>query len=224
MKHTLRILPLGDPPPYIQEVRGGVRHEVPAEEGTIPPRNIVVASADPKQADRSEEEKKELPLRLRLGVPTPELVFPLPETRTIEAKLESGDSWLRIPLSKSGSTLALVWRGGKDWFKARALPLPDEGKAGDFRFINVTAKPMAVVWGEQKLKLNPGTTMIRRMPDGARTQNVSILYPAAEGGLKPCFTSQVESLAGARHLFVIYAADGKESRMPVKVLSLDDRL
>ena len=66
--------------------------------------------------------------------------------------------------------------------------------------------------------------MVRRLPQGARTLELSIQYPAPEGGLKPCLSTQVEKLPGSRQQFVIYAADGKNSRMPVKVLSLSDKL
>src|SRR5687767_13204483 len=103
VKHTLRILPLGDPPPFIQEVRNGVRYEVPAEEGTIPPRNIALSAVAPKG-----EEQEKFPMRLRLGVASTPLEFPLPADRSLEAKLETGGTWLKVPLSKTNSTLALV--------------------------------------------------------------------------------------------------------------------
>ncbi len=219
VKHSLRILPLGDPPPFIQEIRDGIRYEVPAEEGTIPPRNIEL-STKPKEG----EQPVKLPMRLRLGYLSPVLTFPLPENRKIDAKLEGGGAWLDIPLSKGKSTLALVWRGGKDWYQPRVISVADDTKEGDFLFVNVTAKPMGIVWGAEKLKLNPAASMVRRLPQGARTLELSIQYPAPEGGLKPCLSTQVEKLPGSRQQFVIYAADGKNSRMPVKVLSLSDKL
>jgi len=220
-KHKLRILPLGDPPPFIQEVRDGLRYEVPAAEGTIPPRNILLTSPVPPGQEQKEEPQ---PLRLRLGSASPELVFPMPESGVIQAKRQSGEPWLTIPLSKTESSLALVWRGGKDWFQARVLTIPDDAKDGDFRFINLTGKAMAVTWGTEKLKLLPAATLTRRLPDGANVLTLGIQYPAAEGGLRQCLSTQVEKTSGSRQQFVIYAADGKDSKMPVKVLALSERL
>ena len=217
-KHTLRILPLGDPPPFRQEIRDGVRYEIPAEEGTIPPRNLSISSKPPEG-----QEPVKYPLKLRLGYLSEVLSFPLPADRKIDADLEAGGSWLKIPLAKGNSTLALVYRGGKDWYEPRVLCVPDDGKAGDFLFVNVTAKPMGVTWGGEKLKLNPGTSMVRRIPQAAKGVDMSILYPAPEGGLKPCLSTRVEAAPGTRQQFIIYAADGKDKRMPVKVLPLSDK-
>ncbi len=220
MKHTLRILPLGDPPPFRQEVREGIRYEIPAPEGTVPPREIVLSSKVPEG-----EKAEEWPLRLRLGTATPELVVPMPQDGTITAKTAAGAPWLNIPLSKSTATLALVWRTGKSWNEAaRVMAIPDDTKEGDFQFVNLTAKPMAVTWGDQKLKLNPATVMVRRMPDGTKALPLTIQYPAAEGGLRPCFSTRIEKIPGTRQQFVIYAADGERPKLPVKVLPLSEQL
>lgn len=218
-KHTLRILPLGDPPPFRQELRGGVRYEIPAGEGTVPPRQILLF-----QNVAEGEKKEEWPLRLRLGTVTPELKVPPPKDGAIMAKTEAGAPWLRIPLAQGSSTLALVWRNGKSWDQARVISIPDDTKEGDFRFVNITAQPMGIIWGQEKLKLNPGAVMVRRMPDAAKVLPMSILYPAPEGGLQPCLSTQVERMAGTRQQFVVYAADGVDPKMPVKVLPLSEQL
>ncbi|WP_193211927.1 hypothetical protein [Luteolibacter marinus] len=218
VKHTLRILPLGDPPPFVQEVRNGVRYELPAPEGSVPPRSVLLSPAA-----AGGEDAKELALRLRLGTPSAEVSFPLPEERSVTVRTEAGGAWLKIPLSKADASLALVWRGGKLWDKARVLTVPDTARDGDFRFINVTAKPMAVTWGSEKLKLNPATTMIRRAPAGARTVALSIQFPV-DGGLRPCLVTEAEVKAGSRQDYLIYAADGDKPRLPVKVLALSERL
>ncbi len=217
-RHTLRILPLGDPPPYLQEVRNGVRYEVPPAEGTIPPRNVEIST--------SAEDGETAKLRLRLGLVSEPLVFPLPETRVVEARQGPDAVWLKIPLSNSEASLALVWRSGPDWSKVRVLTLPDgtaERSRGDCRFINVTARPMAITWGEERLKLDPGAAMTRGMPSGSNEVEVSILYPAIDGTLTPCLSTKIGSKAGALHQFIIYAADEKKPRMPVKVLPLEER-
>lgn len=223
-KHTLRILPLGDPPPFRQEIRDGVRYEVPPPEGTIPPRNILLGPI-PKQKDQNPATPTDAPMRLRLGLISAALEFPTPESRAIDARTEAGANWLHIPLATGNATLALVWRGGENWSKARALAVPDgpeERGKGDCRFINVTAKPMGVTWGTEKIQLNPGRAIIRSMPAGAVAAEVRIQYPGADGSLQSCFSGRVEKKAGALQQFIIYAADGENPRTPVKVLPLGD--
>jgi len=213
--HTLRILPLGDPPPFLQEVRNGVRYEIPAKEGTIPPRQLEVISAT--------EDSKALPLRLRLGIVAGPLEVVLPESREVETRQAAGP-WAKIPVSNAAATLALVWRGGADWSKAGVLAIPDgpAERNHDCRFINVTAKPMGVVWGSERLKLEPRTVLTRSLPAGAREIAVSVLYPSANGSLQSCLSTKVTPKAGRLQQFVIYAADEKQPRIPVKVLPLEE--
>jgi hypothetical protein len=163
-------------------------------------------------------------LRLRLGSASAPLEFPLPETRSIETR-QGGGVWLKIPLSLSEASLALVWRSGPDWDKAGVLTIPD-GKAerslGDCRFVNVTAKPMGLVWGSERLKLEPRSTLVRSMPAGTEEMAVSILYPDAKNTLRPCLATRISRKADKLQQFFIYAADEKEPRMPVKVLPLEE--
>ncbi|MCW1887568.1 hypothetical protein OKA04_22720 [Luteolibacter flavescens] len=216
--HSLRILTLGDPPPYRQEVRNGVRYEIPAADGTIPPRNLEV----PALSESGEPEN--LKLRLRLGIASDPLQFPLPENRSVETRQPSGP-WAKIPLSTSEATLALIWRTGPDWNKVGVIHVPD-GKAdrskGDCRFINVTAKPMGIVIGTEKLKLEPRTSIMRSLPAGTQETTVSILYPGADGTLQSCLSTTVTRSADKLQQYVIYAADGNKPRVPVKVLPLTE--
>ncbi|MCW1922526.1 hypothetical protein OKA05_08165 [Luteolibacter arcticus] len=218
--HTMRILPLGDPPPFRQEVRNGVRYEIPAAEGTIPPRNLEIAIPPKEKAG----EPTSMKLRLRLGMISEPLEFPLPETRSIEARQGSG-TWAKLPLSSSEATLVLVWRSGPDWNKVGVLPIPD-GKAdrsqGDCRFINVTSKPMGLVFGSERLKIEPRTALMRTLPAGTQEITASILYPAADGSLQPCLSTKIMKSAEKLQQFIIHAADGEKPRIPVKVLPLEE--
>ena len=214
-RHTLRVLPLGDPPPFQQEVRNGVRYESAAPEGSIPPRDLQLATA----ADAQEP----LKLRLRLGSASAPLTFPLPETKVVEARNGSA-VWLKIPLSSSTASLALVWRGGPDWSKAGVMTIADgpSDRQGDCRFINLTAKPMGLVWGKERLKLEPRTQLISSISADTEEQDLSILYADTKGSLRPCLSTKVVRKPDKLQQFVIYAADEKEPRMPVKVLPLEE--
>ena len=47
-KRTLRFLPCGDMPPFRQEIRDGVRYELEAEPGSVPPYQIQVPLGEDK--------------------------------------------------------------------------------------------------------------------------------------------------------------------------------
>lgn len=216
--HSLRILPVGDPPPFRQEVRDGARYEIPAEEGTIPPRQLEIPTF--------KKEGETQTLRLRLGILSEPLEFPMPESRVIETRQPSG-AWVKIPVSTSEATLALVWKSGPNWNKAGVLAVPDgvaDRKKGDCRFINVTAKPIGLLWGEERLRLNPGTTLLRSLPAGVQETALSIYYPSADGSQQPCLATKISRKDEKLQQFVIYAADELKPRIPVKVLpSEEDR-
>jgi hypothetical protein len=216
--HRLCILPVGDPPPFRQEVRDGARYEIPAEEGTIPPRQLEIAA--------SKEEGEPQKLRLRLGVLSEPLEFPMPKSGFMETRQPSG-AWVKIPVSTAEATLALVWRSGPNWNKAGVLAVPDgvaDRKKGDCRFINVTAKPIGLLWGEERIRLNPGTTLLRSLSTGVQETGLSIYYPSADGSQQPCLSTKVSRKDDKLQQFVIYASDEAKPRMPVKVLpSEEDR-
>jgi hypothetical protein len=218
--HSLRIFPAGDPPPYLQEVRDGVRYEIPPEEGTIPPRNIIVTIPGSQGTA-----PQELPLRLRLGSPSTAVELPLPPGSRAAATTATGDPWLAIPLANTSSSIAFVWRNaGKSWFEPRVLTLPDDPAAGGFRFVNLAPVPVALTWGTEKIRLNPAASVIRRIPAGTRSLPVTLEYPMPDGSLRLCFSSQVEPSENLRHWFVAYAADGVKPRQPVKVKSYSEEL
>lgn len=214
--HRLRVLAVGDPPPFIQEVRDGARREVPPPAGSIPPRVVTVPQGD--EVDRA-------PLRIRLGQSSPPVMLPFPKDGRIELKSEQGAKWLDLPLHPGGASVALVWRGGRDWTEPRALVMADDSAArteGSVHFFNLTASPLAVVIGPEKIRLEPGKSFTRRVTPEGGSVPLEILYPTNAGGLKSCHSSSLEASRGNFSRFVIYAADGKKPRLPVKVLHLQE--
>lgn len=214
--HRLRVLAVGDPPPFIQEVRDGARWEVAAPAGSIPPRLVTVPQGD--DASRS-------PLRIRLGQSSSPVMLPLPKDGRIELKSEQGAKWLDLPLYPGAASIALVWRGGRDWTEARALVMADDSAArleGSVHFFNLTASPLAVIIGTEKIRLEPGKSFTRQVTPEDGSVPLEILYPTTSGGLKLCHSSSLEASRGNFSRFVIYAADGAKPRMPVKVLHLQE--
>lgn len=219
---SLRVLAVGDSPPFVQEVRDGARYEVAPPAGSIPPRMVMVPvhskSADPAQINLT-------PLRLRLGQPSPAVMLPLADEPRVELELEDGSKWLNVPLQPCGASLALVWRGGRSWKEARTIVMPDDSQArqeGNVHFANLMAVPMAVVIGTEKIRLDPGKTFSRRVIPGAAAIPLEIFYPTPAGELNLCHSTSLEASHGNFLRFVIYAADGNKPRRPVKVLQLEE--
>ena len=80
--HRLRVLAVGDPPPFVQEVRDGARREVAPPEGSIPPRSVTAGGE---------------PLRIRLGRPSSAVMLPVPGDGRVEQRSSHGDKGLDFP-------------------------------------------------------------------------------------------------------------------------------
>lgn len=221
-QHSLRVLAVGDPPPFIQEVRDGVRYEVAPPEGSIPPRTVMVP-VSLKSGDAVGV--KDSPLRLRLGQVSNPVMLPLPKDHRVELRSAEGGKWLGVSLPSCSASLALVWRGRHGWKEARTIVIPDDADArqeGSVHFTNLTAAPMAVVFGKEKIRLDPGKTFSRKIHSGEPAVPLEILYPNSSGELNLCLSTSLEANHGSFRRIVIYAADGKSPRRPVKVLQLDE--
>ncbi|GAA5129162.1 hypothetical protein GCM10023212_36830 [Luteolibacter yonseiensis] len=220
-QHRLRLLAVGNPPPFKQEIRDGVRYELPAPEGTIPPRAVKLPALS---EDGTPGEGEGASIKVRLGQTTAPATFTAPKDGKLSLRSDKGLKWLDLPLQACGASLALVWRGGKDWSEPRAIVVPDDAVAraeGSVHFTNLTAAPMAVVIGTEKIRLEPGKTFDRKLAPGAAALPLDISYPVS-GGLKSCHSSSLEFNRGNFHRIIIYAADVKDARMPVKVLQLEE--
>ncbi|MGC4013480.1 MAG: hypothetical protein QM755_03020 [Luteolibacter sp.] len=223
--HQLRFLAVGDPPPFVQEVRDGARYEVPPPEGMIPPRALVIP-VEPPPAEKKAEPVK-LPLKLRLGQMSSLVEMALPDNRLVQLNREGGGRWLefQVPTTTKTATLVLLCRDARTWDKPRALILPDDAeqrKEGSVHFSNLSATPIALALGNEKLRIDPGKTVTRIMSPGGPAQPLDIRYPSANGSLLPCLTTQLEGSRGGVRRIIIYTADGAKPRSPVKVFQLEE--
>ena len=212
----VRILAVGDSPPYRQEFRDGVAHQVKAPPGSVPPREVTVAL--------DEETSKEAGLRLGaisspLAVPAG--ARPLPIFPGKGADLSS-KPWQRLNLPEEGHVLAIFWRGHnqKTWDDARHLVLPDDPAdfgAGKVRLVNVTPYRVAIALDGKKFDLKPGVSMVRA---GGNAKGVELRVAVAdqEGRLRTIYSSSLVQNRGERANIVIYRADGESPRRPAKVL------
>ena len=125
--HLFRVLPLGNHPPFRQEVRDGVRYELDPPAGSVPPAKVEVVTGEP---DGVESDGKLLPFRLRLGSPSPVRLIKVGETRSIGLIEDDGGPWTRLPMARGPRTLAVAWRGADtDWRAPKLIALTDGPEA-----------------------------------------------------------------------------------------------
>lgn len=211
----VRFLPVGDLPPYRQEIRDGVAYELEPPPGSIPPRQVMVGFGD--------EKKDAVPLLL--GRVTEPLSAPGGEGPMQVRKLDESpeaEPWMKVDRPESGDFLVLLWRDSSkgDWSKARSLVLPDSPEsapAGRVRIINLSPVPVAVVFGGEKIKLEAGKFYQRSVPVG-KDNEFQLGAVTHAGDLDRFHAGSIFQNAGERSLVVIYRADGVQPRRPLKAV------
>lgn len=220
-QHRLRVLAVGDQPPFKQEVREGVRYEIAPPAEMVPPRTLLI----PFPVKQGEEKQKEdMQLRLRLGQVSAPLLMPVPDNRRVPLNSDHSGKWLDIPLSSGEASLAIVWRKGPKWTAANSIIIPDDSAAraeGNLHFSNVSVYPVGLEIGKEKIRLNPGMSYTRKLPSDRMTP-LQVSYLLADGSNRLCHSAALEPCRGSYRRLVIYSADGNRPRNPVKVLQLEE--
>ncbi len=213
-ERKVRFLPVGELPPFRQDVRDGVRYELEPPAGSIPPREVVMGFGDEAAEAAS----------LRLGRISEPLKVPNGTGPLILKKREAAadaEPWLRLTRPEAGDFLVLLWRDGKNgtWEKVNALVLPDDpvsAPAGSVRVINISPYPVRIAMGAEKILLEAGKSFKRTVPAGVE-QPFQILLADVAGNLKTLHSSVITQNAGERSLVLVFRADGESPRRPVKV-------
>jgi len=211
----IRMLPLGDPPPFQQAVRDGVRYELDAPEGTLPPAKVILEGAVTAPNVPTH------PCRLTLGRATGDLTAPLAK-QILGLQRDDGGIWTRVRPHASGSSLILLWKSGNSWNEVGHLAL-DDGKAVQkdhaIHFTNVTAVKMGVILGEEKLLLEPRSTFTRVIHKATPCRIVSML---SGNQSKTFFQSELTGSAGSHQRLIVYPTNSSTSRSPAKVLMMTE--
>ena len=211
----VRFLPVGDLPPFRQEVRDGVRYELEPPAGSIPPREVMLGFGG--------EEQQAAPLSLgRVSEPlkAPAGLGPLLVRRKNDAA--EAEPWLKLERPESGDFLVLLWRDPAkgSWDQARSLVLPDSREAapdGQVRVINLSPVTVGVVFAGEKIALQAGRSYRRPIAPGKETE-IQLGAVDAKGTLTRFHSVSVFQNLGERTLVVIYRADGVQPRRPLKAV------
>jgi len=212
---SMRLLAVGEPPPFRQVVENGVRRELPPPAGSIPPRELGVGLAG------EGEEREAGKLRLTLGRVSDPLAVPVGKVPVVLR--DGADEWLRIVPPEAGDFLVLVWRepGAESWDEARARQIADLPEAGQALLLNVSPWPVAIRFGDEPIGLKPGQGVTRDLKPGRATAFDAGLETGGE--LKWMSPRGLEQNAGERTLVVLCRADGVKPRRPLKVTVLREK-
>lgn len=210
----VRFLPLGELPPFRQEIRDGIRQELEPPRGSIPPREVLLGfGGDPADSTPLSLGRPTLPLKVPPGA------GPLLLRRRDDA-VDSAP-WLTLVRPENGDFLVLLWRDSRKgtWENARSLVLADDrGNAppGSVRFVNCSPATVGIALGREKLILGAGKMFRRDLPAGVE-QVFQVYLADTTGGVKILHAGAILQNPGERSLVLVYRADGAAARRPLKV-------
>jgi hypothetical protein len=219
---TLRLLPLGEPPPFRQEIRDGVRYELEPPPGSIPPRLIRLGLPETEESAPPPEQE---PTRLNLGRIGEPMKIPAGKNPLILREGDSPDDpeakpWLRITPPETGNILAIIWRDpGTTWATPRAITFPESAAAfpaGNVRLLNLTPADIGIQLNQKRILLKPGKSVLQAIPQGADLP-IEVSYNDGTGNFVRLHSSSVLLNPGERCQVIIHRADSEKPRRPVRV-------
>lgn len=220
-KRKVRFLTVGDFPPFRQEIRDGVRYEMPPPPGSLPPAEISI-SQETKSPDPAAS--KPASVRLQLGKASETISLPA-GTGTMNllatGSAAGNEPWLRVPQPESGDFLVVIWRAtrAKSWDQPKFIVVPDKHPAGKLTLLNVSPVTIAVACGSEKLLIESGKPHDCEMP-GDRPIEFHIGTPTAGTEFKKMISMSLEQRQKEHTLAVMCLSDGEEPRQPLKLTLL----
>ena len=214
----LRILPVGEAPPYVEKIVDGVRIEQDAPEGSIPPRRVVQMT--------KEGQERGNPVRLQLDrLSAPVAVSPGTIPLFDAGAGGAGKPWHSVKVPKTTHSLAVLWRdpAKKKWSDAKSITLIDDVRsfpAGRVRFVNVSPYSVGISYKGEKSSLGPGKILMKTQ---TKPEELKVLLKTKSGKWLKVFDSQLNQRAGERTNVIIYKADGNKPRLPAKVRLMRER-
>ena len=216
---ALRLLPLGEPPPFRQEVKDGVRYELEPAAGSIPPRQIRLGEGD-----------KATLVRLNLGRASESLKIPGGSAPVIFREASAPDDpatkpWLTLMPPDTGNVLAVLWRDpGSRWSQPRSYVFADSAAAlpaGSLRIVNLLPVEAALIFGEDRLILLPGKSLVKSLSVGT-DQPIQIAFRNSSGQYQRFYSGAVLLNPNERAQIFVHRADGEKPRSPAKVVIFNE--
>jgi len=206
----VRFLPVGDAPPFRQEVRDGVRYEIEPPAGSIPPREIMLECGGDAAISN----------RLLLGQTSAAVGVPKDQEQ-LAVRTADGKPWLALDFKVPGDMLVIVWReAGASWDRPRSILLPETlYAAGMVRIVNTTAAVINLTIAGKEQALGAGKMVYYRagVTDGLPLR---MAWRGNDGAWHPFYSSALTMNPGERGQVILYRAEPLPGRPPVKVVLL----
>jgi hypothetical protein len=223
---TLRLLPIGEAPPFRQQVRDGVRYELEPPPHSIPPRQVHwFTGKDQATATRLALGQTTAPLAIPAGTGSLAILAGEPPASPPPEGSPPPVPWLALKLPETGNLLAVLWRGGEDWRRPAVMLLPDELAAhppGSVRVANTSPVEIRCAFQGKSITVPPRRAANLELGETA-AMPVQISARDAGGGWKPVFTSALTQNPDERGLVVVFRADGLRPRQPLRTLLFRER-
>lgn len=218
---ALRILAVGEAPPWEEKIQNGRRVEQDPPAGSIPPRQVQLTNRE------GVEEGSPAPLRLnQISGVIAVRPGPVPLHETGQGGLDP-QVWhtLKFPTS-AAAALGIIWRDPttRKWSKARSLTLADDLKgfpAGRVRIINVSKYPIGLAFGKERGTLKSGQVISRGGNAGVFAKVPLELSIKNQGGRWiRVFAQEINQSSRERTNIILYTADGVDPLRPVNAVIL----
>ena len=208
----VRILPLGDLPPYQEKLVAGKSEAIVVPFG-LPPERAFVRSWDNNFVALS--------LRLKQFTPKVKVEGDTLEISVLPEGKSEKENWVNSKIVGSGSYLAVVRKKKEgenpDWRKVETLLLKESYEAfpvGHIRLVNTSQFPIAMkVGGERAVMVKPGGIVFRKAP--AEEFEIAFALQNQEDAWKKIFDNVVNLKADGRFHVFAYDAEGKNPKRPV---------
>jgi hypothetical protein len=218
---ALRLIAVGQGPPWEEKIVGGVRVQQDPPAGSEPPVKVQLTNKEGTEiGDAVTINLDQISQVLPVG-PGP---VPLHETGTGGLNPVAWHT-VRFPASAAAG-LAILWRDpavGK-WTKARSLVLPDDIRsfpAGRVRIVNVSKYTIGLQLGPEKGTLKPGAAILRSGKGGVFTKvPLKLSVKNKSGRWVKVFDQEVNQSARQRTNVILYTADGEGATKPVGAVIL----
>lgn len=204
--NRLRVLAVGDPPPFRQEISGGVRRQLMPAAGTIPPSKLHIEESEP--------------VDLRLGRLSGWFPISFEKDKRIWLYADGSEQpWFGFSNPSARSATVVVWRDPHPatWGKPKAKVVPDDPSqfpSGTAIVINLLPTALIVRGGGGDELLAPGSTCLRKLP----VEQGGVLQMAFRGSdevWRQLPAHYLEPGSEWREWIVLYRADQAHSRRPV---------
>ena len=218
---ALRILAVGQEPPWREVIQGGRRVQVTPPAGSLPPGRLQLSNAEGVELGEA------------IGVKLNQISSVMavtPGTLPLHASGEGGldsKAWYNLKFPSVAAGLAILWRDpakGKWSGGCKGMLLRDDlggFPAGRIRIVNVSRFPLGLTFGTEKGLLKPGQVLLRAGKSGAFDKvPLELSVKDKSGRWVRVISQQINQRPEHRTHVVLYTNDGEAPTRPVGAVVL----